>query len=119
MAREVIKISVSSTVFGFEKEIRHAICDAIKNRLVKDVKDIVIDNVIDAVNVIVNDYIDIEQGVTLKEIKKIINKSPRTVNRYLRILKAIDFIESFDDVKTSIYYLTPHALEIINKKYEQ
>ena len=78
------------------------------------VNDAVNDAIIDAVNdAVINGLIDVVKaiklggyGMSTNDLTKSINKSHRTVQRYLKLLKTLGVIEFIGAAKTGKYYLT-------------
>jgi len=79
-----------------------AVNDAVKNGVVDAVNDVVSGGLIDVVNVIYN----ADSGASIHDLTKSIDKSHRTIQRYLQILKTLELIRFQGAAKTGKYYLT-------------
>jgi len=55
-------------------------------------------------------------GITINDLVKTIEKSHRTIQRYIQLLKTIEFIEFRGTAKTGKYFLTAKAKRDLEEK---
>lgn len=82
--------------------VNDAVNDAVKKGTIDAVNDAVSGGLIDVVKAISLS----DSGITINELVSNIDKSHRTIQRYIQLLKTLDLIEFKGAAKTGKYYLT-------------
>ncbi len=102
VAHNRIDKSIDDAVSG---AVNDAVNDAVKKGLIGAVNDVVSGGLIDIVKAISSSDV----GITINELVANIDKSHRTIQRYIQLLKTLELIEFKGAAKTGKYYLTAQA----------
>lgn len=92
--------------------VNDAVNDAVNEGLIGAVNDAVNSGLSDVATRIYNQ----NEGTTIKELIDAVGKSHRTIQRYLQILKTINFVEFRGAAKTGRYFLTDNTLKKIKRR---
>jgi len=93
---------VNDTVITLDDAVNDAVIDAVKIGVINAVNDAVIGGLIEVTKVVYKAV----KGASINDLIKATNKSRRTVQRYIQILKILEMIEFIGAAKTGKYFLT-------------